>query len=254
SDFDPHEQSPDLFILAHLLTLRLRIDRFGPHWDIVEDTIRRLVLPSIQNFELYISDAGLEFPLSPIFPALHASSTGGAMLLTRLVLVNTCLDQRSEFASMLRGCTALETLAMQFSIDCSEEVISVLLEPTDTIPPPSLPSLTAFVWVIDRDLPGFALKLSDLVRAWTSNPARRRSFEAVTIYALSDHQTDTTELTTEAFKEIKALLGPWREGGEPNECVAVAHSGMVLRTRIVSEWFTLTGIIDRRFNQDWPQE
>ncbi|KAG5635477.1 hypothetical protein H0H81_011095 [Sphagnurus paluster] len=256
TEFDSDEWSPDLFTLAHLVTLRLSIQGVSPEGETVENTIRRLVLPSMRDFELYVDNSRQKFPLSPIFPPLHTykTSPGSAMSLTRLVLVNTYSNQRSEFASMLCACTALETLAMQFMKNCSEEVLAVLLQPTDTIPPPSLPSLAAFIWVIDAgDTSGFALKLNNLVQAWTSNPARCRPFGAVTIYALGEYAAEL-KLIKDEFREIKVLLGPWREGRQIDGCVAIAHSGMVLRTRTEAWTFTLTGKDDQWCYRDWPQE
>ncbi|KAG5652915.1 hypothetical protein H0H81_003115 [Sphagnurus paluster] len=250
----PAEQSQDLVVLAYLVKLRLRIYGSGRHYNIVQNTMAHLVFPSMKNFELY--GVGAEFSVSLIFPSLHTHNiniyAASAILLTRLVLVSIYCYDGSEFASMLRACTALETLAIQATEDYIE-ILAVLSDPIGNIPPPSLPSLTSFVLVIEvsgsLSLP---TKLNRLVRAWMSNPARCRPFGACTIYALEEIYD--TGITEEILGEIRVLLGPWREIDEPGGCVAIAHSGMVLRTRHVSAGFTLTGQDDNWLGFDWPKE
>ncbi|KAG5635003.1 hypothetical protein H0H81_012739 [Sphagnurus paluster] len=251
----PPEKPRDLAVLAHLVKLRLRIYGDGRHYDIVESTMAHLAFPAMKNFEVCGDTA--DFPASLIIPSLHTNNisicAAGANLLTRLVLVSVYCHADSEFASMLRACTALESLAIQ-AIAEHTQILAVLLEPTDNIPPPSLPSLTSFVLVIEViGAPSLPTKLNCLIRAWTSNPARCHPFGAFTIYSSEIVDADLG-IVEEVFREIRVLLGPWREIDEPDGCVAIAHSGMVLRTRHVSPRFTLTGKDDHWLGVDWPKD
>ncbi|KAG5634417.1 hypothetical protein H0H81_002069 [Sphagnurus paluster] len=222
-------------VAPNLSSLRLRIYGSREAPVSVEDTMRRLILPSMQNLDLLVDDENVQ--LSSVIPSLPIHSATGSTQLTRLVLVNIFLESKTELLALLHACTALETLALQPLPHHTEEVLDVLQNPIDSVPAPTLPSLAACVLVVDLQ---FAPKVIGILRSWMEDPERRQALEAVTVYVYGGPSIGIDPASGVALKEIRERLGPWREA-DMDGYVATAKSGMVLRTRAVFKHFILLG-------------
>ncbi|KAG5649988.1 hypothetical protein H0H81_001200 [Sphagnurus paluster] len=235
-------------VLSHLSSLKLQFGGDYGGFTGMERTLHGLALPSIQNFQLSASYKPIGFLSYPMIPALHTTAginTGtGATSLTCLIIENIQFNV-DHFAKMLHGCTALEKLALCLAFSSVEDILGALL-PGDAMDtylkggprPPSLPSLTTFVLVVkDKDSDTLPERLSALVHAWARDPTRFRPLEDITVYYFDSTRGWETKIAALMFDRLRKLLGPWREGS--NRSLAVAESGMVLRTEVIREWFTL---------------
>ncbi|KAG5634583.1 hypothetical protein H0H81_001478 [Sphagnurus paluster] len=244
SDLNIPQESPQPIVLAHLSTFRLQILGIdNANITVVDNALSGLSFMSLETLELCVMDMERQSPLPSTISSLH-TPTSNAILITRLVLINACHDDR-ELSAMLRACNALETFAFQSPTFYAELLFDTLLGPTDGSPAPSLPSLTSFVLVVDyRDLEGLPERLSTLVYTWASNFMRRRPLKLIAVYDLeeTDRDTDDAEL---AFSEMRKLLGPWTKIGDYE---AVAESGMTLYTEVVYPPFDVSEEL-RRFQE-----
>ncbi|KAG5635325.1 hypothetical protein H0H81_011719 [Sphagnurus paluster] len=224
--------SPLPVTLAHLSTLILKVDDCSDD-STLEDTLDRLVLPSLKKIQFSISDTESQFKFSKAIPSLEYTS------LTCLVIVNG-VSYPYELSHVLKLCNALEELAIENVRVFACELLETLLRCAYF-----LPSLTSFVFVFeDEDFDDELAEIfSELVQEWARDPARRQPLKAVTLYGCGVDD----ECAKEVFSDIRDMLVPWREADEEGS-VAVSQSGMVLCTRAVTRPFDLAAALQNWFD------
>ncbi|KAG5635420.1 hypothetical protein H0H81_011325 [Sphagnurus paluster] len=219
---------PDRFVFQNLEALRLQFCEYERGSSI---TMNAVSFPVMKNFELSAMESSFLNSIHTIATLLNTHSPTSAALLTCLVLTNVEVDHY-HFATMLGACLALEKLAVESHPDLEDDTLIALLGDTraSSPPAPSLPNLTAFALVAnDQIFDTLPQQLSRLVYKWSSNPARRRPFNAVFVYY--DDVNGYYE-PKGVFQELRELLGPWRIN---NPVQSIAESGMILRTRMISK-------------------
>ncbi|KAG5638416.1 hypothetical protein H0H81_012747 [Sphagnurus paluster] len=232
----------DPIVFPNLLALQLRVNGVNDEILELQNTMRMLVFPSIKLFELSYSGLRLDLSLSAAVPSLYPHSTVSTIPLTCLVLANVMFIP-VELLTLLGACTALEKFAFEPWSDNIQEILADLVEPSCDIPVPSLPNLTSFALVIDHGdfrIRALLQTVANLVQAWASNPERRRPLESIMVYNYENNPFRTGHAIL-VLEELRDLLGPWTW---KDDCLAIAESGMVLQTRVVSDPFSLSKELD----------
>ncbi|KAG5649885.1 hypothetical protein H0H81_001641 [Sphagnurus paluster] len=242
---------PDRFFFPKLEALQLQFCGYEREPSVAEITIASLSFPAMKQFQLSAIDSAMVVPLYTVASMLNIQNNRSATLITCLVLTNIVIDHYN-FATMLGACLALEKLAVESNWDSKYDTLIALLGDAQisSPPAPSLPNLTSFALVAnDKIMDALLRKLSSLVHAWSSNPARRRPLETISVYY---HDTDGFYDPQWAFSKLRKLIGLSRTD---DEVETIAESGIVLKTHMISkilnDHFPPRETLDLALELDW---